>query len=409
MRLDDLNKMIAEDAAIRRMQVLQPMSGSGGKIYPPTYSAEKKIKTGNKEDDSGGNHVFEQRRLDGELKWCVVIDSWQSQANRMEEGLLKAVNEGIPIPHAVVEFSKVDENWPDMTSLDASHRIYDAYFRYGQLNGEAFMESDIGKRLANAFPGNAAALLEVSPNALLFGAWHSTGKNHAGRFARCLESEIYGVDVPVNENGGTFAVETTCGHIGSRIDPFNITKENVEGYVVNEETKKIRLLGEGEKKATGEKVLVPADINLGMIPPDASPRGITCDHIKHSFVLNLAALRQLRFGGGGKDAAGRNLVAALGLLALAEQDKRGYALRSCCGLVCDRHGKLELLHWNGKTDELPAMDPEDARVLYKQAFEAAQQAGLKLNEKPLRLAPNDEIVDIIRKSNQWMMDDGEQS
>ena len=40
-----------------------------------------------------------------------------------------------------------------------------------------------------------------------------------------------------------------------------------------------------------------------------------------------AALRRLGFGSAEKNAAGRSLLAALGLLALTEQDAHGYALR----------------------------------------------------------------------------------
>lgn len=60
-----------------------------------------------------------------------------------------------------------------------------------------------------------------------------------------------------------------------------------------------------------------------------APLGITCDHLEHSFVLSFAALRRLRFGGADEAEkakrvlAGRTLLAALGLVALTEQDSRG--------------------------------------------------------------------------------------
>ena len=54
------------------------------------------------------------------------------------------------------------------------------------------MKSPLGLRLAEAKPSDATALLEASPTALLFGAWHSTGEGGGlgAKFARCLVSEI---------------------------------------------------------------------------------------------------------------------------------------------------------------------------------------------------------------------------
>jgi CRISPR-associated protein Csb1 len=63
------------------------------------------------------------------------------------------------------------------------------------------MNSAIGKSLAKAKPENASPLLETSPTALLFGAWHSTGEGGGlgAKFSRCLVSEIAGINVPVQE------------------------------------------------------------------------------------------------------------------------------------------------------------------------------------------------------------------
>jgi CRISPR-associated protein GSU0053 (Cas_GSU0053) len=78
-----------------------------------------------------------------------------------------------------------------ITSLDAPHRVYDAILRDSQLDGKPFMDSDQGPRLAKAKPEDASALLEISPTALLFGAWHSTGEGGGvgAKFARCHEDD----------------------------------------------------------------------------------------------------------------------------------------------------------------------------------------------------------------------------
>jgi CRISPR-associated protein Csb1 len=161
-----LVESVANDAALR----LQPVGGQGDKIFPPTYPEERR--------GAGAWHVYERRRINGAEVWCVLIDSVQSQANRLEEALLAALRErAIDLPYITVDFADKElAGIGESTSLDAPHRVYDAILRDSLLDGEPFMKSGLGLRLAEAKPNDASALLEASPTALLFGAWHSTGE-----------------------------------------------------------------------------------------------------------------------------------------------------------------------------------------------------------------------------------------
>jgi CRISPR-associated protein Csb1 len=143
----------------------------------------------------------------------------------------------------------------------------------------------------------------------------------------------------------------------------------------------------------------PSEINHGNIAPTVQALGITCEYLEHCFVLSFAALRRLRFGSGNRDAAGRNLLAALGLVALTEQDARGYALRSRCDLVCDGRAALELVHPDGHTESIE-IDRQAAAGLYMSAVAAAADAGLQLQTEPLRLVPQDKLVEIVRRSQE---------
>jgi CRISPR-associated protein Csb1 len=371
--------------------VLQPVGGKGDKIFPPTYPGEGR--------NAPPRHVYERRRLNGADIWCVLIDSVQSQANRLEECLLAAISDGTPIPYVEVDFTEANlDGVTKITSLDAPHRVYDAILRDSLYNGTPFMESDVGQRLAKANAANASALLETSPTALLFGAWHSTGQGGGlgAKFSRCLISEIVGVDVPiedvvVNQRTGEVEIQTSGRRTGSRIDPLGVLR-------------KVRVFkGEGgwstTKTGAGKnaKEVRPSEINHGNIAPSVQALGVTCDHIEHSFVLSFAALRRLRFGGAKKDVAGRSLLAALGLVALTEQDVRGYALRSRCDLVCEGRAMLELVHSDGSTEAI-AIDRTQARALYDAAYHAAQDADFALSPEPLELKPQDKLVEIVRES-----------
>ncbi len=48
MDVGALNRMIAEDAALRRQQALQPVGGRGDKIFPPTYPPSDEAKRANR-------------------------------------------------------------------------------------------------------------------------------------------------------------------------------------------------------------------------------------------------------------------------------------------------------------------------------------------------------------------------
>jgi CRISPR-associated protein Csb1 len=386
-----LLRAVADDAALRRRQVLQPIGGKGDKIFPPTYPEERR--------GAGPRHVFERRRVDGAEIWCVLVDSVQSQANRLEEALLSAVRDSvIRLPYVTVDFTGKDlAGVSEITSLDAPHRVYDAILRDSSLDGQPFMKSALGIRLAEAKSANATALLETSPTALLFGAWHSTGEGGGlgAKFPRCLVSEIIAINTPVEEiadnRTGEIAPRSSGRRTGSRIDPLGILRrvevfKSPEGWDVAK-----------ERAGKGAKAVRPSEINHGNVVPTVQPLGITCDYLEHIAVISFAGLRRLGFGSPERDQAGRALLAALGLVALAEQSARGYALRSRCDLVCEGNAPIELVHADGKVHPVE-IDRQAARQLYAQVYEGARDAGLNLLREPVRLVPQDKLVEIVRRS-----------
>src|ERR1035438_2841643 len=136
-------------AAIRLRVQLQPIAGPGEKVFPAThlkgvYAEEMR----NISDDKGG---FRKSK-------AVLIDSVQSQANRLEKVLLQAVDAGeiqLPIFDLEVEGHRV-------TSFDAPHRVYDAFFWDALLSGQPFRESEIERALVAAQPRHAQSLFEYA-------------------------------------------------------------------------------------------------------------------------------------------------------------------------------------------------------------------------------------------------------
>jgi CRISPR-associated protein Csb1 len=279
-----LARAVAVDAALRRKQVLQPVGGKGDKIFPPTYPEERR--------GQGPRHVFERRRVDGREVWCVLVDSVQSQANRLEEALLEALRQGtIKLPYVTVDFKGTGlSGLTEITSLDAPHRVYDAILRDSSLNGQPFMKSELGIRLAQAKPADASAMLETSPTVLLFGAWHSTGEGggFGAKFARCLVSEIVAVDVPADEGPadprtGEIEMRTSGRRTGSRIDPLGVLRR-VElfksperaGNEVRRESSLRSALSPRRARSSPQFELEPADRQLQCVGEGLNGRPPAC-------------------------------------------------------------------------------------------------------------------------------------
>jgi CRISPR-associated protein Csb1 len=382
---ETLDNSVQSHAAFRRRRRLQPVEGKGGKIFPPTYPGER--------NTDPPRHVFEKRKLDGRDPWCVLVDSVQSQANRMEECLLAAVRQkAVELPYVSVDFSKENlEELSEITSLDAPHRLFDAILRDSELDGKPFMKSEKGLALVRTKPSDASAIFELSPTALLFGVWNSTGEGGGlgAKFPRCLVSELVAIDVPVDEteNGPVSAARRT----GSRIDPVGVLRrvdvfKSKEGWDTDQ-----------KKAGKDSKKVRPSEINHGNIAPSIQALGITCEYIEQISVVTLAGLRRLGFGETRRTSAGRALLAALGLVALLEQDARGYALRSRCDLVGDGASAIELVKADGGTEAVD-LSLDEARNLYASCVAEVRKAGFHFSNEPLMLKPQAKLVEIVRRS-----------
>jgi CRISPR-associated protein Csb1 len=400
-------------AAIRLVQPLQPAGGPGDKVFPPTYA--------------GAVYAFEQRRVGDKTADMVLLDSVQSQANRLELALQQAYDDKkLRFPLLEVDFSR---DFPDgpvrrVTALEAPHRIADAIFRDSLLNDVPFRpapkamngpkkaakSSPEGERFAAANVRNATALLELCPTALLFGVWDSTGAGGGGgnKFARVLVSEIVGVNA-------VLGVRTS-----SRIDPLAIEKcdlyeEAGSGEWVADPSKAKK---DGDqpvpfkrKKADKGK---PSELNHGNVTPDLvrvekgtepAAGGVTITEAVQTTVLSLAGLRRLRFPDeAGKmaperDATARTLLAALALCAVTLQREQGYFLRSRCDLVRVDDAPFEIV--TTATAVTPfTLTADEAAALFGRAVKAAVEAGFRWREEPLVLTPKPALVDLVRRSRE---------
>lgn len=387
----DLNTLIkavkGTAAAFRCVTDYQPAGGPGDKVFPPTYE--------------GGKYATEER-IDpetGERKPCVLLDSVQSQANRMELALLEAHRAGkVPLPLIVTRFDqpKLLRKFT-VTSLEAPHRAADALFRDSRLNGVMFRKSDKGRILDMADIRNAAGLFGLCPTALVFGLWDSTGPRggQGAKFQRALVSEIVGYDAV----GG---VKTA-----SRIDPARITLGAGPLYERRADTDESPdwTLNEQEGKRKFKKTGKPSEAVHGNVTPTISDGGFVISKARQTTVLSLTALRRLRFPFNGAtdsdfetDVAARTALAALGLAAgtLARNDAD---LRSRCQLFAETAPTWELLDRPGEPPKAFDLDGDAALRLLADAIEEARKAGLPWEDR-IELIPSDDLVELVRRSQE---------
>lgn len=339
--------------------------------------------------------------MNGEAVDCVVLDSVQSQANRLELALLGVHrDEGVALPHLAVTLPH--QGVPrTFTSLELSHRAADAVFRDSLLDGVPFQDSPVGLAMQKG-DAAATALFETDPASLLHGVWWSTGlRTRANvRMTRAVTSSITGI-------GFQSGVKPS-----SRLDALGIVRQVAVELIDDDRDWQIAQTDDRGKPVGKGKASRPSEINHGNVTPSIDPLGGAVEHALHSAVLSLIRLRQLRFPdksgvcSPARDEAARTMLAAMGLLELAAQVRQGYDLRAGCFLIpepplnrqaAEERGGFELLTAEGA--ERFDLDYAGALALYRDAVAAVRDAGFAWRDGALDLVPTPKLVELKTTSD----------
>lgn len=401
------NAVKGSAAAFRCRRRLSPAGGDGDKVFPPTFA--------------GAIYAIESRHVAGRATpvQCVLLDSVQSQANRMELALQESVDGGnLKMPLLVVDFSKsdptgdieADEKAGDrlidaigkITSLQVPHRLADAILRDSEIEGKPFRKSDKGKALNLVSFTNATPILELCPTALVFGMWDSTGpKGGLGpKFERAMVSEIVGIGAEIGDL-----------RRGVRRDPLEV---RAAVKVVKGADKSWTVAGASKK---GDS---PSAVNHSSVPfPKQRDKktdenqydGVTIEYAEQTTTLSLICLRRLRFPIDGAsnpeaDVAARTLLTALGLCAATLAFESGIGLRSRCLLWPDGPMSWELLDRPGEAPKSFSLTGAAAIQLLSAAAERATALKLPWPDKPIDLTPSHELVKLVRLSQQEATKEG---
>ncbi len=392
LNAESLRKSIAaNEAALRLRLKLEPIGGMGDKVFPPTYE--------------GSTYAVEQRLVEGRTVQAVLLNSVQSEAARMEQGLKRGLERGeIYFPTVKLEL----DAHPSLLELDLPHRIFDGYLVNSKVGKDNFWDSPAGKEIHSYRQPEATGLYRHSPTTLLFGGWdtHSQDKTlaHKFRFPRAIVSEIVGCDV--TEMGKRPA---------SKGDPLNLTGTVYEarggGWTALQDKAKRKDGKEDGAPVKFEETGQISILGLGQITPSLQSQsgqphagGYCARQISQTAVLSLSAVRRLRFPlkpGAPNDEkvndAGRAVIAALGVYALAVSHAEGFWLRSRCELVAAGPAELELVKADGAVDKVPMPKAEEAAALLTEAVSAAAKLGLVWRKNAMIAKPNEAFAQLIRQ------------
>jgi CRISPR-associated protein Csb1 len=371
---------------------LEPAAGPQASVAPAKFASTTR-------GEKKGEYAYESRFLDGASATAVIIDSKQSQLNRCEDELAKAIADGHPVlsrlPRIEVTYSRdgAEETYSDVT---LPHRAFDGHIRAGSVDGKSVTQLDLYRAIRNATPTNARALLEASPISLIFGGWDSSRATRQGRWRSALVGEIirFCADREPALRGG------------ARVDPVGMQVRLTEGKLKEIADAQRAELSRGlydkatkpaTKKAKddkGDQLISASMLGLGGIPPTLDAlSGVACHKIVRSHVLSFATLRQMRFGAGPEgDTACRALLAALALNALARSDSE-LRVRANCDLRESAPSAVDIDQRGGGRLTLAPLKIDEADALLAEALaDAEAKAAITWNGVVLKVAGHPAIA-----------------
>lgn len=318
--LTDFDAWLTGDdvAALTTRQLLEPVEGPGGVIFPPTFAASEEGEKGNYNVDStGGGYqaridydppraakISTDIRHDAGRNVCL-IDSVGAEANRIEPLFKPEKCDGRYA--GLVPQVNIKAGIRTINLLDAGHRAGDAIVRFTPFGEQVFEAFQALNRTGNAEP-----LAKIAPTSLVFGVWDSRGTQE--KVPRAFRSTIRATDV----------VALT------RSAQYNRSTKYVEYGLVNESLDK----GSGDSNPLSRE-------GFKDNPAPGAPGGVIVrGEIQRDMTINLSAIRRLRVPHTDDPArndtertlALRRYILGLSLVAATAKCEDRYNLREGCQL-----------------------------------------------------------------------------
>lgn len=304
--------------ALHMKQMLLPVEGEGGVIFPPTYA------------DVDGNYNIDTMS-DGTK--VATIDSVGSQANRMEPIFATEAFAEL-VPQIQIKYGEGKSR----SLLEAGHRLGDAVVRCTALAQEA--KAAFRKFLDK---GDASPIARLSPTSLVFGVWDS--RDTQAKLPRIVQSVVRAWEV----ERLTRSAQYTPALDYAALEAFS---------------------EEDKQKAEGDAKNPLAQRGFVHVPASGQHGGVVARGlIERDITVNLIALRRLD---GEQGQLLRHYVLGLALVA-ATEPMEAY-LRQGCLLVPDstKPATWTSVERSGKRSEVSI----ESTVVLKYAEAAAKAFGV---------------------------------
>lgn len=385
---------LSEDAGITIEVELEPLAGVGAPVKPAVYAGRRY-----QEDRRWWGEADQRRIVD-----VVVIDNEPSQANRHEAALELLARE-VGLPEIVLDLSGVGALPPHLperiSAFRFPHRNADAYLRDSLLDGQRFANSPLGSAVFAATADRPGALYEWFPQALLYGFWqsHLGRKRTQAKLARSWTSQIVGYEPATSPDA---RVRT----MGTKGDPLNLSVDEAveapEDDLLVGTWNQVEGSTRGSGRGKGAKRDRLSNLGHGQVPfgDESALAGLSFSAVSQRATVSFASLRRVATGDRAADAAGRAMLASLGLMAHVTAFGRAFSLRS----GCDLRPRAVSWTWLGsEVDEgLTPMGSAEAVELFRGCVEQAEARGLPVGSRwasePLVVEPAEALAKTIRST-----------
>jgi len=330
---DPIDRLLEEDSvALHYRQKLKPVDEGDLSLFPPTYPANRetrKHRHGTPYTVNVPEEGIKTATLDPVRFKTVVLDSIQSQANRMEATFTREFAHTVP---------RIGVRAGAKTAMvtELSHRIADAAIRATDL------EEEIRAAFEHHDAGDSVRIARLCPTALVYGAWDS--RDTRVKIPRLIRCEIVAHDVEVSTRSAQFSGTFSREQLGMTETQW--------------------------KKG--------AEVGFAPTPSVDQHGGVSVKgSIVQSAQIHLGAVRHL---GDGNDGVLARYVLGLAVVGLL-YGGREYNLRSGCWLVPDGAPQAWRVRRTGERDPVDLDLGEIARFLASAAKKAKQALSIPVNEE----------------------------
>jgi len=346
-------------SALVLRETLQPVEGQNAPFCAPTFAPPKERREEKSESLVLGK---KEEMWGGVLRNAVIVDTVESQANRMERILKEKYPE--LVPQVILKIKRKKEVEPiKINLLDLGHRIADALIRFS-----SDLKGKIDEVLREFSEGNHLPLALISPTSLIFGFWDS--RESGVKWPRLLRSEIWAYNVLQLSRKGTYKPA-----IMEKFKPEEEWKIYTELLETGDLGKELQSMSEEEKSR------VLSSIGLSSCPwPEMTNIFKLADDgkIERIASLHLVGLRSLTARDNDRKT---NLLRKyiLGLSLVLMTYPQDYNLRQGCLLTRKENPIFEKVYPDRKPQPLN-IEHDEALKLTRKVIEELNKEGLSLEK-----------------------------